>query len=799
MATIPEAFAIAVDHHRAGRLQAAEQIYRQILALEPNHAEALHLLGLIAYQVGKHEVAVTCIGRAIELKGNEAAFHSNLGEAYRALRKLDEALVCCRRALEINPDFAEAHYNLAIVLREQGKLDEAVACYRRALEIRPRYAEAYNNLGNALQAQGELEEALACYRQALEINPKFAAAYSNLGNALKEQGKLEEAIACCRRAVEIKPTFAEVYNNLGVALQEQGKLEEALACYRRALEIKPDFAEAHCSLGNALDKQGRLDEAVGCFRRALQINPHYAEAYSKLGNTLGKQRQPDEAVACFRRAVELKPNFAEAHYNFGNFFKEQGKLEEAIGCYRRALEIKPTLAEAHLNLGVALKDQGNMDEAIVACQQAMRVNPNYVQAHSNLVYDLRFSPDYDAKAIYEEHLRWNARHAAALARSIRSHSNDRDPQRRLRIGYVSPNFWHHAEAFFIVPLLAGHDHQTFEIFCYADVSRPDRITAQLRTCADVWRDIAGLTDEQLSQLVRQDGIDILVDLTMHMACSRLLAFARKPAPVQVCWLAYQGTTGLATMDYRLTDQYVDPPGLYDRYYVEESIRLPDAFGCYDPLTTEAALSALPALDHGRITFGSLNNFCKVNPPVLGLWSQVLKAVDGSRLLLRAAEGSHRGRTLRFLEEEGIAPERVTFVGWQPHSQYLELYRQIDIGLDTLPYNGQTTTLDSLWMGVPVITLVGQTAVGRAGMSLLTNLGRPELIAESPEQFVRIARELAGDLPRLGKLRSSLRGQMQNSPLMDGRRFARHVEAAYRQMWQRWCALGQQGRSVLESG
>ncbi len=550
--------------------------------------------------------------------------------------------------------------------------------------------------------------------------------------------------------------------------------------------VEPEFAEAHCSLGNALDTQGKSDEAIGCYRRALQFNPHDAEAYSGLGNALGKQANFDEAAACFRRALEIKPDFAEAHYNFGNFFKVQAKPEEAIACYRRALEIKPDIAEAHLNLGVALKDQGNLDEAIAACRRALQVKPDYVQAHSNLLYDLQFSPQYDAETIYQEHLRWNARHAAALANSIRPHSNDRSPRRRLRIGYVSPNFWHHAESFFLAPLLAAHDHHDFEIFCYAEVQCPDRITAQLRTYADVWRDIAGLTDEQVSPLVRQDRIDILVDLTMHMACNRLLAFALKPAPVQVCWLAYQGTTGLATMDYRLTDAYVDPPGLYDRYYVEESIRLPDAFGCYDPLTTEAAVGALPALDHGCITFGSLNNFCKVNPTLLTLWSQVLKAVDGSRLLLRAAEGSHRGRTLRLLQEQGIAPERVTFVGWQPRAEYLELYRQIDIGLDTVPYNGQTTTLDSFWMGVPVITLMGPTAVGRAGMSLLTNLGLPELIAGSPEQFVRIAKDLAGDPPRLGNLRSSLRERMQNSPLMDGPRFARHVEAAYRLMWRRWC-------------
>jgi len=263
--------------------------------------------------------------------------------------------------------------------------------------------------------------------------------------------------------------------------------------------------------------------------------------------------------------------------------------------------------------------------------------------HSNLLYTRVFCPGYDAQAIFEEHRRWSRQHAEPLARFIQPHSNDRSLHRRLRIGYVSPDFRDHAESFFTVPLLSAHDHQSFEIFCYADVAWPDGITARLRSYADVWQNITGLTDEQVAQLVRQDKIDILVDLTMHMARNRLLLFARKPAPVQVCWLAYQGTTGLSTIDYRLTDPYIDPPGLHDHCYSEESVRLPDAFWCYDPLASEPAVSDLPALDNGYITFGCLNNFCKVNILVLRQWAQVLKAVDRSQLMVLTAEGSHRQR------------------------------------------------------------------------------------------------------------------------------------------------------------
>ena len=672
-------------------------------------------------------------------------------------------------------------------LNDQGKLDEAVACYRRALELKPDYAGAHYNLGVALNDQGKLDEAVARYRRALELRPDYAEAQNNLGNALKEQGKLDETVACYRRALELKPDFAEAHNNLGNALKEQGKLDEAVFCYRRALELEPDYAEAQINLGNALKDQGKLDEAVACYRRALELKPDFAAAHYNLGNALKEQGKLDEAVACYRRALELKPDFGEAHNNLGVTLKDQGKLDEAVACYRRALQLKPDHAEAHNNLGNALRDQGKLDEAVACYRRAMELKPDFAHAHSNLVYSRLFCPGYDAQALYEECRRWNQQHAERLAKFIQPHLNERSPNRRLRLGYVSPDFRSHAESFFTVPLLSAHNHENFEIFCYADVACPDGITARLRCCADVWQNVTGLGEEQVAQRVRQDRIDILVDLTMHMARNHLLVFARKPAPVQVCWLAYQGTTGLSTIDYRLTDPFIDPPGLHDHCYSEESVRLPDAFWCYDPLASEPAVSALPALDKGHITFGSLNAFCKVNVLVLRLWARVLKAVDRSQLMLLAAEGSHRQQTLDLLKQEGVEPDRVTFVAQRSRPQYLELYRRIDIGLDTFPYPGQTTSLDAFWLGVPVVTIVGQTAVARAGLSLLRNLGLPELAAQTPEQYVRIAVELAGDLPRLRDLRATLRDRLQSSPLMNAPRFARNVEAAYRNMWQRWCA------------
>jgi tetratricopeptide (TPR) repeat protein len=383
MATISQALAIAVQHHQAGRLQAAEQIYRQILAVEPNHVDALHLLGVLAFQVGRHEAAAEYIGRAIGLNGTIAAFHSNLGNVLKAQGKLDGAVICYRRALELKPDYAEAHYNLAAVFKDQGELDKAAACCRRALDLRADDAETHVSLGNVLNAQGRLDEAVACYRRALDLRPNYAEAHSNLGVVLQEQRKLDEAVACYRRALELEPDHAQTHSNLGVALQEQRKLDEAIACYCRALELKPDYAEAHNNLGNALKDQGNLDNAVACYRRALEVEPDYADAHSNLGNALRERGKLDEAVACCRRALELEPDNAEALNNLGNALKDQGKLDEAVACCRRALELKPDFAEAYNAMGAALNDQGKLDESAACYRRALELKPDYAMAHWN--------------------------------------------------------------------------------------------------------------------------------------------------------------------------------------------------------------------------------------------------------------------------------------------------------------------------------------------------------------------------------------------------------------------------------
>ncbi len=384
MATIPETLAIAVQHHQGGRLQAAEQIYRQILAVEPNQTDALHLLGVVAFQAGKPEAAVEIIQRAIRMRGNVAFYHNNLGEAYRGLRRTAEAIACYRRALELKPDYVEACSNLGVALTDQGNLEEAIAWCRRALDLKPDYAMAHNNLGNAFSQQGKPDEAVASYRRAIELDPDCAEAHSNLGLAFNELKQPDEAVVCCRRALAIKPDYVEAHNNLGNALKEQGKLDEAVACYRKALELKPDYAVSHCNLGLVLHEQGKLQEAAACCRRATDLKPDFTDAHFSLGNLFKDLEKLDEAAACYRRALELKPDYADVYSNLGNVLKDQGKLDEAVACYRRALELKPDHVGMLSNLGNALKDEGKLEEAAACCRRAIELDPGFAEAHGNL-------------------------------------------------------------------------------------------------------------------------------------------------------------------------------------------------------------------------------------------------------------------------------------------------------------------------------------------------------------------------------------------------------------------------------
>lgn len=603
----------------------------------------------------------------------------------------------------------------------------------------------------AAHRAGRLGEAESGYRAILRRDAQAADALHLLGVLLAGTGHLEEGIGSIRQAIAVDPTAARFFSNLGKLLLDAGRVEEAVAACRTALSLKPEYPEALNNLAAALNAAGTFGAAAAASRDATRLRPDLASAHNNLGNALRGQGLTDEAVDAYRQAATLSPPMREAFHNLGNVFKDTGRIPEAIDAYRAALDLAPGSADTH----------------------------------DHLVNTVHYDPSFDGRRLCEAASEWYRRHGAVFAGEIRPHTNDRSPDRRLRIGYVSADFREHPVGLNLLPLFRAHDRSRFAVWCYSGVRRADALTARFRDLSDGWRGTASMPDGRLADAVREDEIDILVDLSLHSAGNRLLVFARKPAPVQVTFAGYPGTTGVPTIDYRLTDPFLDPPGGEDGHSAEEPLRLPDTFWCYDPLTDEP-VRPLPAIARGIVTFGCLNNFCKVNEGSLRLWAAPIRRVAHSRLRLLCPRGRQRLRVLDVLEGEGVDASRVEFVDQRPRLDYLRAYHSIDIGLDTLPYNGHTTSLDAFWMGVPVVTLVGNTIVGRAGLSQLMNLGLPELVTRTPGDFIHAASTLAADLPRLAQLRGGLRERMRTSPLGDGPRFAANIEAAYRAIWQKWC-------------
>lgn len=561
------------------------------------------------------------------------------------------------------------------------------------------------------------------------------------------------------------------------------------------------------------------------------LEQHNYHGWNNLGATLERTRQLAEAEQAYRRALELMPQSAETRNNLGNVLRKQGRIDEAVVEHTEALRLSPTYAPAHNNLGATLQELGDVEGAIACDRHVVELLPRSAGMYSALLYNLHYSLRYSPRQIFREHLEWARRHAEpvspltaaaprephvpslchpALAPFLggepdgispqRLHGNDPDPRRRLRVGYVSPNFREHPVSRFFEPALANHTRDKFEVYCYSDapLEAEDAVTERLRGLADEWRQTSGWRNARLAALVRDDRIDILVDLTGHIARNRLPMFARKPAPVQMTAIGYPDTTGMSAMDYRLTDSAHDPKGATERYHTERLVRLGRCCWCYRPDDDPPEVNELPAARTGVVTFAVTNRLVKASREVIRLWAAIMAAVPSSRLLVLGpgprdagghATAAPNAATLRLLVENGVDAERAVVVTRRPRPQYLQLYNDIDVALDTFPYNGHTTTLDAMWMGVPTVSLAGQTHVQRAGLSVLSAVGLRHLVGATPDAYVEAAVALACDLPGLAKLRRDLRGMMERSHLRDERLYVRRLESAYRAMWIEWCQRG----------
>ncbi len=814
--TLEQALNAAVNLQRGGRLDDAERVYRQILSQQPECADALHLLGVLCAQRQKTGEAIELIGRAISIQPGAAGFHANLASVLFSAGKAAEAAGAYREFLRLAPGNVEGLLGLGIALKAAGDLREAELRLSEVLTIDPNNVRAIHHRGEVWLAEGKLAEAESAFRRAIALQPSFGLSHNSLGNLLSQSGRFDAAIEQYQAVLQVQPQFADAWSNLSNALREKRRYQEAIAAAQKAIALRPDFAGAFAALGNALRESGQKEEAIEQYRRALALRDDLAPVLNNLAITLADRRRFDEALGAIDQALKLRPRWAIAWNNRGKILRDAGRLEEAAGAIKTALEIEPEMAGAHVNLAGVQLDNADIDAAWATIERALQLDGNLAVAHnlaanilkeagdvagaiahldrtleldpanadhhSNKVYLLEFDPRCDAKQLLAEQRKWDERHGQPMKQFIRPIARPAGRPDRLRIGYLSPYFRDHAESFFVVPLLEGHRHDEFEIHCFSDTEHTDAITERMKRSADRWHVTTGLNALDLAERIRSEKIDVLVDLAMHMAFNRATVLAQKPAAVQLSWLAYPGGMGMDAIDYRITDPWLDPEDADLSGYREKSIRLGKTWVCFDPL---AELPPVSPRGRGPICFGSINNPCKINERSLGLWANVMRAVDDSRLLLQSLSLMQRRRIVEFMESRGISSDRLQFAPRCTREEYRKLYHRIDICLDPLPYNGITTTCDALWMGVPVVTRTGSTAAGRAGASILGNVGLDELIGRSDEAFIAAAVSLAGDASRLAELRQSLRERIRRSPLSDNTSFAREMETAYSRMWAEW--------------
>lgn len=703
-----------------------------------------------------------------------------------------------REILDRFPGNADAMNMFGILRAQRGDQLSALEWIGRAIAIDSRNAAYRFNLGKALLQLRRAGEACETLEHAISLDPDYADAYNELGLARAEAGSFDAAEKAFRRALSLQPRYWEAHNNLGLLLHRLGRGEEAALSLRKALELEPRSSAALKNLGLVLRAQGRAGEAVEAYRAALDLSPGDPTILTNLGNALGDLSLKEEAIGCFRDAVAAAPEYADAYYNWGSLCVRLGQLREAADKFRAALAIDPHLAEAESGLAWALRDLGRTEEAVEACRRALQLRPEDADTHSQLLFSLLHLSAVDPRQVFDEHRDWERRHAARYSLNVAMHGNLREPQRRLRVGYVSGDFRRHSVAQFFEPVLARHDRGGFEIFCYYNLDFVDATTQRLRRHADRWRDISSLGDDEVADLVLSDGVDILVDLSGHTKNNRLLVFARKPAPVQITWLGYPNTTGLASLDYRISDAIADPPGA-ESLASETLLHLPCGFLCYQPPSEAPAVEASPASTAGYVTFGSFNSLAKVNAEVIGLWQRILAAVPRSRLLVKAqsiVDPYSRVACVERLVAQGIPPDSLDCaLGTGTLAEHLAAYHKVDIALDPFPYNGTTTTCEALWMGVPVVTLAGNHHAGRVGASLLTRVGMEDMIARTPDDYLDTAIALARDPARLSALRAGMRDRLAASPLMDAFKFTRSLEHAYRSVWRHWCENSGMGKGA----
>ncbi|XP_022888525.1 probable UDP-N-acetylglucosamine--peptide N-acetylglucosaminyltransferase SPINDLY isoform X1 [Olea europaea var. sylvestris] len=781
-------------------------VYESVLEENSENVDAYIGKGICLQMQHLKRLACDSFSEAIRLEPQNAGALTHCGILYKDEGQLVEAAEMYQKALKADPSYKLAAECLAIVLTDlgtslklAGSTQDGIQKYYEAVKIDPHYAPAYYNLGVVYSEMMQYDTALNCYEKAAIERPMYAEAYCNMGVIYKNRGDLESAIACYERCLAVSSNFEIAKNNMAIALTDlgtkvklEGDINQGVAYYKKALYYNWHYADAMYNLGVAYGEMLEFEMAVVFYQLAFHFNPHCAEACNNLGVIYKDRDNLDRAVECYQMALSIKPNFSQSLNNLGVVYTVQGKMDAAASMIEKAIAANPTYAEAYNNLGVLYRDAGNIGLAIDAYEQCLKIDPDSRNAGQNRLLAMNYINEGNDDKLYEAHRDWG-RHFMRSFPLYKSWDNTKDPERPIVIGYVSPDYFTHSVSYFIEAPLFYHDYANYKVVVYSAVLKADAKTNRFRDGVlkkgGTWRDIYGIDEKKVASMVREDKVDILVELTGHTANNKLGMMACRPAPVQVTWIGYPNTTGLPTIDYRITDKLADPPDTKQKH-VEELVRLPESFLCYTPSPEAGIVSPTPALSNGFVTFGSFNNLAKITPKVLQVWARILCAVPNSRLIIKCKPfscDSLREQFLSTLEKLGLESRSVDLLPLiLLNHDHMQTYSLMDISLDTFPYAGTTTTCESLYMGVPCVTMGGAVHAHNVGVSLLTTVGLSNLVANNEDEYVQMSLQLASDITALSSLRMKLRDLMLKSPLCDGSKFTQGLESTYRNVWQRYC-------------
>jgi predicted O-linked N-acetylglucosamine transferase (SPINDLY family) len=790
-AELAQLYQRALSLQQAGQLPQAQAVCRQLLKLAPRHFDALCLLAMFEYQAGHYREAEAHLGLAVDVEPRSVKAHLNRSVMLQAQQRFEEAEAGYRRAIALDPGSAVAWSNLGNTCRMLNRLDEAIENYDKAIALNHDFPNAWYNRGVALTRLGRHQEALGSHDRALALDPGFADAWNGRGSALQALERPVEALDSFDRALAINPNFVAVLNNRGNALRDLNRLAEALHSYDRALAIDPNYVEALNGRGTVLGGFRDFDAAIASLQRAVALRPHYAEAIANLGTARLDRNQVDEALSDFDRALALAPDLTEAWLGRGHALQQRKRSAEALACGERALAIEPASYRAQVLIGHCLASQGRIDEAIARFDRALAIKPDFAEAISVKIFVLDFAAGAGFEEQRDARRVWWQQVGAKLAVQPRAaHQNVRDPHRRLVLGYVSSDFRDHSAAHAFNPVLQYCDKAEFEIVCYSCSPIQDRMTEEFRRIADRWRDAQQWSDERLADQIRQDAVDILIDLSGHTNGHRLGVFARKPAPIQVHGWGHGTPPGLPTIDYVFSDPVTIP--LEARSLFHEAIYDLPCMLTLDPLPRDVLRAELPALANGFVTFGVFNRISKISDAAVEVWGQILERLPGSKLLVKdhaIEDALVRDNLLARFAQHGVGSERIDLYGATSRPDHLRALNKVDICLDPFPQNGGVSTWEALQMGVPVVAKLGNTLSSRVAGAILSAIGMNDWVAESVSEYLEIAVAQATRVEELSQLRRALPGHIAASAAGNPSAYADEVGKAYRSMWQTYCASG----------